>query len=74
MREHHPDFLKTVIDVARDHNMQPIAVCDIKKYLASGDDRPLSLSPWMMGIKIIAIMQHLCSKPIMCHTIFVSKG
>jgi len=35
-----PEFLKTVIEVAKSQNMQPIAVCDIKDYIASSNDKP----------------------------------
>lgn len=35
-----PEFLKTVIEVAKSQDMQPIAVCDIKDYIASGKEKP----------------------------------
>lgn len=70
-----PDFLKTFIEVAQDQDMQPIAVCDIKNYLSSGNQKPFIAFTLDDGYK--NNRDH--AAPIfrdfdIPYTIFISKG
>lgn len=70
-----PEFLNTVIEVAQSQNMQPIAVCDIKDYLASGNTQPFIAFTLDDGYR--NNRDHaapIFRKHNVPYTIFVSKG
>lgn len=70
-----PEFLETVIEVAKEQHMAPIALCDVKDYIAARHDKPFIAFTLDDAYKNNA--QH--AAPIfrrhhVPYTVFVAKG